>query len=183
MLIVHGVNPTGKDSPDLVRISDALAQSGYQVFVPDLADMKRQHIHPEEAKHIKSAFQFIGRDAAIACFSFGCGPAMVAASDLDIRSHVRFAVVFGGYFDIREALEFLVTGPESPIAYLKWVYLAANSDLAADKGDQSRLQVIAKHRLGQAPSEAEEIGNLTPEGKRLLDLFSTSDPREFPDAP
>ena len=123
------------------------------MFVPDLADMKRQHIHPEEAKHIKSAFQFIGRDAAIACFSFGCGPAMVAASDLDIRSHVRFAVVFGGYFDIREALEFLVTGPESPIAYLKWVYLAANSDLAADEGDQSRLQVIAKHRLGQAPSE------------------------------
>jgi hypothetical protein len=179
MLIVHGVNPTGKDSPDLVRISDALAQVGYQVFVPDLADMKRQHIHPEEASHIKSVFQFIGRDAAMACFSFGCGPAMVAAADLDIRSHVRFAIVFGGYYDIREALEFLVTGPESPIAYLKWVYLAANTDLAADEGDQAHLQVIAKHRLGQAPSEAGEIEQLTPEGKRLLDLFSTSDRNEF----
>src|SRR5262249_37562282 len=102
ILIVHGVNPSGKDSPDLMRISDALAQVGYQVFVPDLVELKKQHIQPEETTHIKSVFQFIGRDAAIACFSFGCGPAMVATADPDIRSHVRFALAFGGYFDIRE---------------------------------------------------------------------------------
>src|ERR1051326_3840518 len=32
MLIVHGVNPTGKNSLDLVRISEALAQTGYTVY-------------------------------------------------------------------------------------------------------------------------------------------------------
>src|SRR5687768_6009097 len=36
VLIVHGVNPTGKNSLDLMRISEGLAQVGYEVFVPDL---------------------------------------------------------------------------------------------------------------------------------------------------
>ena len=46
ILIVHGVNPTGKDSLDLVRVSEGLAQAGYEVYVPDLAEMKKQHLRP-----------------------------------------------------------------------------------------------------------------------------------------
>src|SRR5689334_4698204 len=62
ILIVHGVNPTGKNSLDLVRISEALAQVGYRVFVPDFVEMKKVHLQPEEALRIKSTFQFIGQD-------------------------------------------------------------------------------------------------------------------------
>src|SRR5262245_272627 len=144
LLIVHGVNPTGKNSLDLIRISEGLAQVGYQVFVPDFVEMRRQHLQPEEAAHIRAVFQFIGKDAAIACFSYGCGPAMIAAADAGIRDHVRFALAFGGYFDIRETLEFVVTGPETPIGYLKWVYLGANSDLVPEDSAQTRLRTIAK---------------------------------------
>src|SRR5215472_8528501 len=169
ILIVHGLNPTGKNSLDLMRISEALAQVGYQVFVPDLIEMKRQHLQPEESGHIKSVFQFIGNDAGIACFSYGCGPAMIAAADPDIRDHVRFALAFGGYFDIRETLEFVVTGPESPIAYLKWVYLAANSDLITDENDRVRLRAIAEHH-GESPIESGDAESLSPEGKALLNV-------------
>jgi pimeloyl-ACP methyl ester carboxylesterase len=182
ILIVHGVNPTGKNNLDLVRISEALAQVGYQVFVPDLREMKKQHIAPEEAADIKSVFQFIGKDAALACFSYGCGPAMVAAADPEINSHVRFALAFGGYFDIREALEFTVTGPKSPIAYLKWVYLGANSDLVADKDDQARLRVIAQHRLEENAKDEDvsgQLSQLSPEGKALFDIFTANTPEEF----
>src|SRR2546426_2921442 len=140
ILIIHGVNPTGKNSLDLVRISEGLAQAGYAVYVPDFAEMKKVHLRPEEAVNIKRIFQSIGREAGIACFSFGCGPALVAAADPEIRDRVRFAVAFGGYFDIREALEHVITGPESPITYLKWVYLAANSDLIPDENDQRGLR-------------------------------------------
>src|SRR5262245_57584350 len=179
ILIVHGLNPTGKDSLDLMRISEALAQVGYQVFVPDLIELKRQHLQPEEAGHIKSVFQFIGKDAAIACYSYGCGPAMIAAADPDIRSHVRFALAFGGYFNIRETLEFVVTGPESPIAYLKWVYLGANSDLVTDENDRSRLRTIAEHYQGDKRRETDAAEKLSPEGKALLDIFSASTPEDF----
>jgi pimeloyl-ACP methyl ester carboxylesterase len=177
ILIVHGVNPSGKDSPDLARVSEALAQAGYQVFVPDFMEMKRQHLQPEEPARIKSAFQFIRKDAAIACFSYGCGPAMVAAADAEIRGHVRFALAFGGYFDLGEALEFVVTGPESPIAYLKWVYLGANLDLVADESDRARLRTIADYQ-GQASLLA-VAEDLSPEAKSLLDIFTASNPEDF----
>jgi len=179
ILIVHGVNPTGKNSVDLVRISEGLAQVGYQVFVPDLAEMRKQHLRPEEAARVKVAFQFIGRDAAIACFSYGCGPAFIAAADPDIRSHVRFALAFGGYFDIRDVLEFVITGPKSPIAYLKWVYLGANSDVVDDEGDRVRLRTIADHYLQESPSNPDLTASLSAEGKAFLHIFSASSPEDF----
>ncbi len=172
LLIVHGVNPTGKNSLDLVRISEALAQAGFAVYVPDFAEMKKQHLRPEEAGNIKAVFHSIGRDAAIACFSYGCGPALVAAADPEIRERVRFAVAFGGYYDIRETLEYVITGPESPIAYLKWVYLAANADLAAEAHDQQQLRKFAEDRGG--PHE-----NLSSDAQSLLQIFFASSPKDF----
>jgi hypothetical protein len=141
ILVVHGVNPTGKNSLDLVRISEGLAQSGFEVFVPDFAEMRKLHLTPEESGNIKKTFQFIGRDAGIACFSYGCGPAIATAAEPGIRDHVRFILAFGGYFDIREALEFLVTGPEPPVAWAKSEYLAANTDLGATEVE--RRQVVS----------------------------------------
>jgi len=172
ILYVYCVNPTGKNSLDLVRISEALAQVGYAVYVPDFADMKKQHLRPEEAGNVKAVFHSIGRDAAIACFSYGCGPALVAAADPEIRNRVRFAVAFGGYYDIRETLEYVVTAPESPLAYLKWVYLGANADLAADGRDQQQLRRLAEDHGGASE-------NLSPYAQSLLQIFFASSPDDF----
>jgi len=177
LLIVHGINATGKNSLDLVRISDALAQAGYQVFVPDFAEMKKQHLQPEEAGRIKSVFQSTGRDAAIACFSYGCGPALVAASDPEIRDRVRFILAFGGYYDIREALEHVITGPESAIAFIKWVYLTSNVDLLRNEADRTGLRTIAENK-GQSPDPA-AVKALSHEAQALLAVFTAATPEEF----
>lgn len=158
ILVVHGVNPTGKNSLDLVRISEGLAQAGFEVFVPDLTDMRKLRLRPEEVLNIKSVFQFIGRDSGIMCFSYGCGPALVAAADPGIRDHVRFALAFGGYFDVREALEFVVTGPETQGAYGKWAYLNANPDLMDGESGRQRIEKVF------AAATPEEFRN------RLLDV-------------
>ena len=134
--------------------------------------MKRLHIRAEEAGNIKTVFKAIGRDAGVACFSYGCGPALVAASDPEIQNHVRFGIAFGGYFDIREALEHVVTGRETPTAYLKWAYLAANSDLVTDETDQSRVRKIAE-TLGASNDD------LSPVARSLLDVFSAATPEDF----
>jgi hypothetical protein len=179
ILVVHGVNPTGKNSLDLIRISEGLAQSGYEVFVPDLAHLKKQHLRPEDAAGVKSVFQFIGRDAGIACFSYGCGPALIAASHAEIRDKVRFAVDFGGYYDIRKLLEFTVIEPENPIAYSKWVYLAANSDLLSEKTEQERVRQIAQERLAGRASNAKDEQNLSPEARGLLSIFTATSAADF----
>jgi hypothetical protein len=179
ILIVHGVNPTGKDSLDLVRISEALAQVGYRVFVPDFVEMKKVHLQPEDSLRIKSTFQLIGQDAGIACFSYGCGPALIAVADPDIREHVRFALAFGGYFDIREALEFVVTGPGAPIAYLKWVYLENNSDVLADEADRVRLRTIAENRRSETAMTDRPAESLSRDAQAVLDIFSASTSADF----
>jgi hypothetical protein len=163
----------------LIRISEGLAQGGYEVFVPDLAHLKKQHLRPEDAGSVKSAFEFIGKDAGIACFSYGCGPALIAAAHADIRDKVRFAVDFGGYYDIREAMEFTVTGPESPISYSKWVYLAANADLIADQVSRERVMRIAQQRLAGSPVQTTGDENLSAEARGLLSIFSATSPADF----
>jgi len=179
-LIIHGVNPTGKDSLDLIRISEALTQAGYQVFVPDLAEMKKLHLEPEEVSRIKSVFQYIGKDAAIACFSYGCGPALIAAADPEIRDRVHFALAFGGYFDARESLEFIVTGPETPMAWFKWAYLEMNSDVLQNEPDREHLRMIAEHhRNNNTPANGDLIEKLSPEGRALLDIFHTPTSEDF----
>ena len=85
---------------------------------------------------------------------------------------MRFAVAFGGYFDIREALEHVITGPAQSIGYLKWAYLRANSDLDSDESDQSKLRKIAE-TAGASPQE------LSPDGQALLGIFSASSPADF----
>jgi hypothetical protein len=179
ILIVHGVNPTGKNSLDLIRVSEGLAQAGYEVFVPDFVHLKKQHLRPEDAASVRSVFQFIGRDAAIACFSYGCGPALIAASHADIREKVRFLVDFGGYYDIRKALEFTVTGPETPIAYSKWVYLAANADFLSDYGEQERIRAIAQRRLAGDLTHVTSEEPFSAEARGLLAIFSATTPEDF----
>jgi pimeloyl-ACP methyl ester carboxylesterase len=172
ILIVHGVNPTGKNSLDLVRISEGLAQAGFEVFVPDLADMRKLRLRPEEASNIKSVFQFIGRDSGIVCFSYGCGPALVASADPSIRDHVRFALAFGGYFDIREALEFVVTGPEAPGAYGKWAYLKANPDLM--DGESGRQQMERVFAAATGEEFRNRLRDVSPAVQSRLDALSPS---------
>src|SRR5262249_14967683 len=65
------------------------------------------------------------------------------------------------------------------IAYLKWVYLGANSDLVADETDRVRLRTIAEHRRGEKSLEADAPEKLSPEAKALLDIFSASTPADF----
>jgi hypothetical protein len=124
-------------------------------------------------------FEFIGRDAGIACFSYGCGPALIAASHAHIRDKVRFLIDFGGYYDIRKALEFTVTGPETPIAYSKWVYLAANADFLSDNGEQERIRAIAQRRLAGDLTQVTYEESLSPEARGLLAIFSATTPEDF----
>src|SRR5205085_1253255 len=68
--------------------------------------------------------------------------------------------------------EHLITGPESPITYLKWVYLAANSDLIPNENDQRQLRTFAESRGGST-------ADFSPDAKSLLQVFSASTADDF----
>ena len=120
VVIVHGVNTTGKDNLDIVRVAQSFAQVGFQVIVPDLTRMKEQAVSRQDAEDVLKVLESVGGNVGIVCISYGCGPALIAAADADVRYRVQFVVTFAGFFDMVSQLRFLVTAPENPLGYDKW---------------------------------------------------------------
>jgi hypothetical protein len=115
--------------------------------------MSHQNVTPQDIDDLSLVFKSAVSDGGIICASYGCGPALIAASRQDIRDRVRFIVTFGAYFDFMRTLQFIVTSPPSPMAYSKWVYMAANLDLVADDIDRMSLSAIADEREKLPPEE------------------------------
>jgi hypothetical protein len=180
LLLVHGVNESGNNSPELRALAEMLAEAGFRVFVPEMVRMTHQNVTPQDIDDVSVIFRSLQSDAGLLCASYGCGPALIAASRPDIRERVRFIVTYGAYFDFTDTLRFIITAPSSPLAYGKWVYMAANADLIHDDGDRISLIAVAKERQNRSPEEwtlgAENLGN---EGRAMLRLFEAVTPEQF----
>jgi len=180
VLFVHGVNETGKDSHDLKPVAHVLAGSGFRVVVPNFARLTKQNVTPEDVDDIALAFQSLGRDGGVICASYGCGPALIAASRPSIRDHVKFVLTFGAYYDLTDTLRFIVTSPYSPLTYSKWLYMAANSDLLADEADRREIRAISEERLRLPSQDWVRLGSgLSRHGQALLSLYESSNGAEF----
>jgi len=178
-LIVHGVNETGKNSLELKQVAEALAGSGFRVVVPQLVRLTRQNVTPADVDDVVALFRSLDADGGMICASYGCGPALIAASRPEIRDRVRFVLTFGAYYDLTETLRYVVTGPESPLAYSKWLYMIANADLLGTD-DRAELSLIATERMRETTEHWRLFGErLSPDARGLLSLFESQDSSEF----
>jgi acetyl esterase/lipase len=180
LVLVHGVNESGKDSTELRTLAEMLAEAGFRVFVPEMVRMTRQNVTPQDIDDVSVVFRSLQSDGGLLCASYGCGPALIAASRPDIRNKVRFIVTYGAYFDFTDTMRFVITAPSSPMAYSKWVYMAANTDLINDDRDRMSLIAVAKERQNQSPEQwtlgTEDLGS---EGRAMLSLFESETPEQF----
>lgn len=178
LLIVHGVNATGKDSPQLQVMGAALAQVGFRAIIPDLAELKRQHVSPADAQVIQELLVSTNAEGVV-CVSYGCGPALLAAASLGEAGSLRFVMTYGGYFDMRETLRHIVTGPPTPLSYGKWLYLAANADFVEDAQDQEHVRRISLSRDRGETEDGSLLDSLTPAARSTLRLFESRAPEDF----
>jgi acetyl esterase/lipase len=180
LVLVHGVNASGKDSTQLRTLAEMLAEAGFRVLVPDMVRMTHQNVTPQDIDDVSAVFRSLQSDGGLLCASYGCGPALIAASRPDIRDRVRFIVTYGAYFDFTDTLRFIVTAHSYPLGYSKWVYMAANADLIHDDRERLSLMAIAKERQNRSPEEwtlgTEDLGS---EGRAMLSLFESETPEEF----
>ncbi len=146
LLLVHGVNETGKNSAEVKPFAEAFAGSGFRVVVPQFERLTRQNVTPEDIDDVVSVFDSLRSEAAIACVSYGCGPALIAASRPEIRDRVRFVLTFGAYFDLTDTLRFVITSPPTALAYSKWVYMKANLDLVRNESDKKAMTALFESR-------------------------------------
>ncbi len=191
LLIVHGVNPTGKDDGQIVLLARNLARAGFLVLVPDFEGMKTLRIRLADAEDIVQSFLCLVRDknarpgGSMMGISYGAGPMLLAAADSRVSDRVATVATFGGYADLRSVLQFSLTGSYEygghagyvrPDSALRWMFLYKNADLVAAGAERETFRkIIEKQSRFETADAAALAKTLGPEGKAVYDLLRNTD--------
>jgi hypothetical protein len=127
VVVVHGVHHLGVDEPRLMAFSRALAQSGIQVFTPELPDIADYQITHGSVDVIGAAAQQfsrkIGLPVGVLGLSFAGGESLLAAADPQYSNSIAFVMSIGAHEDMHRVAEFFVTGriarPDGTIVSMK----------------------------------------------------------------
>jgi pimeloyl-ACP methyl ester carboxylesterase len=146
ILLVHGLSAAGRRQADLARLARLLARHGPLAVVPQFDSLAAFKLDGREVAAIVAALDYaagVARPVAVAGFSFGAGPALLAAAE---RPDVRLAGSFGGYADLRAVVAYVTTeaGAEP---YNRWKLLQLLAGLVGDASDRAGLDSIARARL------------------------------------
>jgi hypothetical protein len=180
LVLVHGLSPSGRRHPDLMRLGRLLAQHGQLILVPHFKGLAAFHLSGREIEEIRTAQRYLAgltTSVGIAGFSFGAGPALRAAAD---APDLRLAASFGGYADLRNVIAYITTGVHSFAGeryvqdqqeYNRWKLLALLLDAVENEHDRRLLQAIADRKLANPTHDTAALeAGLGGEGQRALAL-------------
>ncbi|MBI4013732.1 MAG: hypothetical protein HY359_15545 [Candidatus Rokubacteria bacterium] len=180
LLLVHGLSRAGRRHPEMQRLARLLARHDRLVLVPHLEGLAAFRLSGREVEEIGAALRYLrGLDGrvGIAGFSFGAGPALLAAVG---QPDLRVVGSFGGYADLRHVILYVTTGVHRfggrryatrQEEYNRWKLLALLAGFVEDATEREAVQAVAERKLldpaaATGPLEA----RLGPGGRTLLAL-------------
>jgi dienelactone hydrolase len=180
LLLVHGLSRAGRRHPELERLARLLAEHGLLVMVPHFEGLAAFRLSGREVDEVRSALRSLrglNGPAGIVGFSFGAGPALLAAAD---TPGLRVVGSFGGYADLRHVIRYITTGAHSFAGrryvqareeYNRWKLLALLVGFVDEARDRALLEAIGERKLA---NPAEDTGaleaGLSPNGRMVLAL-------------
>jgi fermentation-respiration switch protein FrsA (DUF1100 family) len=180
LLLVHGLSPAGRRHPELVRVARLLARHGKLVLVPEFEGLATFTLSGREVAEIRTALRYLaglGSPLGVAGFSFGAGPALLAAADLP---DVRLVGSFGGYADLGHVIVYITTGvhtfgdrrhAQRPEEYNRWKLLALLVGFVDDTRDRGLLHAVAARKLADPATDTSGLeADLGGEGRAVLRL-------------
>ena len=181
LLLVHGLSPAGRHHPELARLAWTLARRGQLVLVPHFEGLAAFRLEGREVDDVRASLAHLraltSRPVGVAGFSFGAGPALLAAAEFP---DLRLAGAFGGYADLRHVIAFITTGtyrfgdqrgalPQEE--YNRWKLLALLAGFAEKADARARLEAIARRRLANPGDDTRgQEAELDGEGAAILAL-------------
>src|SRR2546425_8286614 len=179
-LLVHGLSLAGRRHPDLERLARLLARQGQLVLVPHFEGLAAFRLSGREVAEIRAAIEHLRRTSqsvGIAGFSFGAGPALLAAADTPGLGVVGS---FGGYADLRNVITFVTTGVhtwqgrryvERQEEYNRWKLLALLGGFVDDARDRRQLEELVTRKLANPLADTRALeSTLGAEGRAVLTL-------------
>jgi pimeloyl-ACP methyl ester carboxylesterase len=185
LLLVHGLSPAGRRHPDLVRLARLLAAHGQLVMVPHVEGLAAFRLSGREVDEIRLALrhlQGLHGSVGIAGFSFGAGPALLAAAEAPA---LRLAGSFGGYASLDQVIGFITTGAhafggrryvQAQEEYNRWKLLALLTGFVQTARDRALLEALVARKLADPAADAAPVqAALGEEGRAMLALVLNRD--------
>ena len=117
LIVTHGFTHEGAGDPRLQALCRRLARAGFVVVAPEFDEMRQYRLGLGDQADLEAAVAAVGRDpevdparVGVMAFSFGSAPTLIGLSQPPLRDAVSFAVIFGGYFDLRRTFKYVLTG-------------------------------------------------------------------------
>jgi hypothetical protein len=180
LLLVHGLSPAGRRHPDLVRVARLLAQRGQAVLVPQFEGLAEFRLSGREVDEVRAGLGALRPrylSVGVAGFSFGAGPALLAAAD---DPTLRIAGSFGGYAHLSNVIAFITTGEHDfdghrhvlrQEEYNRWKLLALLVGFVEHRADRERLETVSRLKLADPSADTGAVeSRLGPEGQGILAL-------------
>jgi len=172
----------------------ALARAGFVVLAPDLPGLRAFQLAESDVRMVVDAVKAMENTVpgrlGILGFSFGAGPALLAAADPVIRDRVALVGSFGGYWDLTHVIVFVTTGWYEEDGqwrrgrqqeYNRWKLLAALTPYVADPEEQRPLRKLVELKLADPGAgvnlEASRLGGA---GGKLLALVENRERERIP---
>jgi acetyl esterase/lipase len=181
ILLVHGLSRAGRRHPELMRLARLLAREGKLVLVPQLEGLAAFRLSGREVEDIRAGVRYLAgisrAPVAVAGFSFGAGPALLAAAELP---ELGLVGSFGGYAELRNVIVYITTGAftfggqryvRRQEEYNRWKLLALLVGFVASERDRGLLAAIAERKLNDpSVTTAEPERALGEEGRAVMAL-------------
>jgi hypothetical protein len=180
LVLVHGLSRAGRRHPELTRLAHLLARQGRLVLVPQLEGLAAFRLTGREVAEVGAALEMLaarGVPVGVLGFSFGAGPALLAAAE---ARHLALVGSFGGYADLEAVVTYLTTGVhvhdgqrhvQPPEEYNRWKLLALLLGFVEDEPDRRRLEDITGRRLADPGADTGALeARLGPPGRAMLAL-------------
>ena len=117
ILFVNGTTPEGRELPEVKRLGEGLARSGFAVFVPDLAGLRQDEISTGtldatlDAVRAAAAHPRVeGDKVSLVGASTGATLSLLAAEDPGTKDRIASVAGLAPFTDIRTALSIATTG-------------------------------------------------------------------------
>ena len=166
-----------------MRLARLLARHGRLVLVPHFEGLAAFRLRGREVDEVEAALRHVrqldarGPSPGILGFSFGAGPALLAAARVP---EVRLAGSFGGYADLRDVIAYVTTGARHatpPEPYNRWKLLALLAAFPENPQDRALLERLAERKLADPRADGRELAaGLGAEGRAVVALVENRRP-------
>lgn len=109
LLIFHGLNGCGNNDKRIIRLANAMAKIGFDVYLPNIATSANHEIldngHERMANFLRNCFKYFNQQFSVVAPSFDAYSCMASLAFSDIRKSVKSICSIGGIYDLEYFLQ------------------------------------------------------------------------------